>query len=87
MKKTTNGIAEMTKRGSSDFRRQNAPLHAPMRDNNYTPSSDGTDRRCYICGEVGHLAVKCKQAKKESSCPQNTVQPAPKPGQQAPKYN
>ena len=24
-----------------------------------------------MCGEVGHLAIKCKQAKKESSRPQN----------------
>ena len=32
-----------------------------------------------MCSEVGHLVPKCKQAKKESSCP-NPTQSAPKPG-------
>ena len=38
---------------------------------NPTPATDTTDWR-YVCGEVGHLTIKCKQAKKESSCSNNT---------------
>ena len=73
------------KGSSSDYRRQNTPHNSTLsrpnvRQNNYSPSSDTTDKRCYMCGEVGHWAVKCKQGKKESSRPPNTAQATPKSG-------
>ena len=51
------------------------------RQTNSTQITDTTDRRCYVCGEVGHLAMKCKQAKKKSSRP-STTQAVPKAGTQ-----
>lgn len=46
-----------------------------MQQSNHNLPSDSADRHCYVCGEVGHLAIQCKQGKKESLHPQN-----PKPG-------
>ena len=67
-----------TRGSSSDVRRQSTQRYSSfsrpnVRQSSYTPSSDTTDRRCYVCGEVGHLAIKCRQGKKESSRPQNTT--------------
>ena len=49
-----------------------------MQQHNYGQTPENTDRRCYVCGEVGHLASKCKQTKKESSRPQNSTPPISK---------
>ena len=66
----------------SDFKRRNTPSNISprpnMRQHNYGQTLENTDRRCYVCGEVGHLASKCKQAKKESSRPQNSTPPISK---------
>ena len=51
----------------------------PRTDRRQTNPSDTTDRRCYICGEMGHLAMKCKQSKKESLRP-NITHVVPKAG-------
>ena len=72
-----------TKGFNNDFRRQNTSCystfsHPNVRQSNHNPSSDSADRRCYVCGEVGHLAIQCKQGKKESLHSQN-----PKPGAKA----
>ena len=61
--------------------RYNIYSRTDKRQTNSTQITDTTDRHCYVCGEVGHLAMKCKQAKKESSRP-STTQAVPKAGTQ-----